>query len=64
VLQPGIADALRERKIGHLEQLDPVVVTSANVGCIGHLQAGTERPVMHWIEWIDDGLAAAAGWTP
>lgn len=59
VLQPELADPLRDRKLGHLEQLDPLVITSANVGCIGHLQAGGERPVMHWIEWIDDGMQPA-----
>jgi glycolate oxidase iron-sulfur subunit len=28
-------------------------------GCIAELQSGTERPVKHWIEWLDERLAAA-----
>jgi glycolate oxidase iron-sulfur subunit len=29
---------------------------SANIGCISHLQGGTELPVRHWIEWVDAQL--------
>jgi glycolate oxidase iron-sulfur subunit len=29
------------------------VILSANVGCITHLQSGTDVPVQHWIEWLD-----------
>jgi glycolate oxidase iron-sulfur subunit len=36
------------------------VILSANIGCITHLQTGTETPVMHWIEWLDARLAAAS----
>jgi glycolate oxidase iron-sulfur subunit len=25
-----------------------------------HLQSGTDTPVMHWIEWVDQALAARA----
>lgn len=56
VLQPGIARALRDRKLGHLEPLAPDVIISANIGCIQHLQSGTARPVKHWIEILDDAL--------
>ena len=56
VLQPAIATQLRDRKLGHLEQLQPVTIVSANVGCIGHLQSGTETPVMHWVELLDQRL--------
>jgi glycolate oxidase iron-sulfur subunit len=33
------------------------VITSANIGCITHLQSGTETPVRHWVEILDDALA-------
>ena len=33
---------------------------SANIGCIQHLQSGTGTPVRHWVEVLDDALAAAA----
>jgi glycolate oxidase iron-sulfur subunit len=29
---------------------------SSNIGCIGHLQSGTDTPVKHWIEIIDQAL--------
>jgi glycolate oxidase iron-sulfur subunit len=29
---------------------------SANVGCISHLQSGTDVPVKHWIEVLDAAL--------
>ncbi|TSH91913.1 glycolate oxidase subunit GlcF, partial [Verticiella sediminum] len=60
VLQPEIAGALRERKLGHLQALAPVEIVSANVGCISHLQAGAgDTPVRHWVELLDAALAPA-----
>jgi glycolate oxidase iron-sulfur subunit len=60
VLQPDLAYRLRDRRLGHLEAPAPEVILSANIGCITHLQSGTERPVAHWIEWLDARLDAAA----
>ncbi len=57
VLQPVISKQLRERKLANLEAARPEMVLSANVGCIGHLQAGTDTPVRHWIEWLDDAIS-------
>ena len=59
VLQPQIAYELRDRKLGHLGVLDTQCIASANIGCIQHLQSGTTTPVRHWIELIDDALAAS-----
>ncbi len=59
VLQPELAHALRDRRLGHLEASGPDVILSANIGCITHLASGTERPVRHWIEWLDAHLTAA-----
>ena len=53
VLQPELSHQLRDRKLGHLAELGPQVILSANVGCIQHLQSGTTTPVMHWVEWLD-----------
>ncbi len=60
VLQPQLAYQLRDRRLGHLEAPAPEVILSANIGCITHLQSGTERPVRHWIEWLDERLVAAS----
>ena len=57
VLNPKLAYELRDRKLGHLNELQPAVIASANIGCITHLQSGTATPVRHWIELLDDALA-------
>lgn len=59
VLQPELSRALRTRKLAHLEASEPDLILSANIGCIAHLQATAQRPVRHWIEWLDERLAAA-----
>ena len=56
VLQPEIAYQLRDRKLGHLNEMAPEVIASANIGCITHLQSGTTTPVRHWVELLDDAL--------
>ena len=56
VLQSDIATQLRDRKLGHLAELQPAAIVSANLGCIGHLQSGTATPVMHWVELLDQRL--------
>jgi glycolate oxidase iron-sulfur subunit len=58
VLQPELAYPLRDRKLGHLNQLRPTTIVSANIGCITHLQSGSELPVRHWVELLDQALAA------
>ena len=57
VLQPELANALRDRKLGHLAPLQAKTIVSANIGCIQHLQSGTPTPVRHWVEVLDDALA-------
>jgi glycolate oxidase iron-sulfur subunit len=56
VLNPDISTTLRDRKLGHLDALQPQAILSANVGCITHLQSGTEVPVKHWVELLDEAL--------
>ena len=60
VLQPELAYPLRDRKLEQLQQSGPDVIVSANIGCITHLQSGTQTPVRHWVEVLDDALAASA----
>ncbi len=59
VLQPTLATALRDRKLAALAaaQPEPRAIVSANIGCISHLQSGTDTPVKHWIELVDERLA-------
>lgn len=53
VLQPELAYRLRDDKLANLQATQPEAIVSANIGCITHLQSGTETPVMHWIELVD-----------
>jgi glycolate oxidase iron-sulfur subunit len=56
VLQPELANSLRDRKLACLDALKPECIVSANIGCIQHLASGTATPVKHWIEVMDDAL--------
>jgi glycolate oxidase iron-sulfur subunit len=56
VLNPDIAYELRDRKLRNLGEMKPEQIVSANIGCITHLQSGTELPVRHWVEVLDEAL--------
>lgn len=56
VLQPEISTNLRDRKLGHIQAAKPDVILSSNIGCIGHLQSGTQTPVQHWVEAVDRAM--------
>ncbi len=56
ILQPQIATQLRDRKLRNLGKLEPQIIVSANIGCIQHLQSGTSKKVLHWIELLDQAL--------
>jgi len=60
ILQPRLANALRERKQAALRAGGPQVVATANIGCLMHLQVGAQLPVRHWIELLDERLTDSA----
>lgn len=60
LLQPTLSTRLRDNKLTALCEGGPALIASANIGCISHLQGGTELPVRHWIELIDARLTGAA----
>lgn len=61
VLQKDIALKLRDDKLAKLDETGADAIVSANIGCVTHLQAGTNKPVSHWIELVDRMLARQAG---
>lgn len=61
LLQPEIAEPLRQAKVAALTATGTHVVVSANIGCITHLQASTSVSVKHWIELIDESLGQGRG---
>ena len=64
VLQPALSRQLRDRKLAHLEAAAPQTIVSANIGCITQLQSGTDTPVRHWVEVVDEALAASPASVP
>jgi glycolate oxidase iron-sulfur subunit len=56
VLQPELSYQLRDNKLKNLEATQADEIVSANIGCLTHLQSGTDTPVRHWIELIDQNL--------
>jgi glycolate oxidase iron-sulfur subunit len=57
VLQPELAYQLRDNKLANLQATQAEMIVSANIGCLTHLQSGTQTPVRHWIELIDSAMA-------
>jgi glycolate oxidase iron-sulfur subunit len=58
VLQPELANRLRDRKLEALMAARPDTILSANVGCIAHLAGTAPVTVQHWIEWVDARLVS------
>ena len=61
LLQPDIAEGLRQRKLAALEGGAPDCIATANIGCLTHLQGGARVPVRHWIELLDEALQRRIG---
>jgi glycolate oxidase iron-sulfur subunit len=53
MLQPDLANRLRERKIANIHKVMPELVAAGNIGCITQIAAGTQIPVVHPVELID-----------
>ena len=56
LLQPELSHALRDNKLAALGEGGATMIASANIGCMTHLQSGTQTPVRHWIELVDERL--------
>ncbi len=53
LLQPELSQRLRDDKLRALQAGRPEFIATANIGCLNHLQARSEVPVLHWIELLD-----------
>ncbi|MDY7577963.1 glycolate oxidase subunit GlcF [Herbaspirillum sp. RTI4] len=60
VLQPVLSYQLRDNKLKNLEATSPDAIVSGNIGCLAHLQSGTDTPVKHWVEMVDAALQSAS----
>ena len=61
LLQPQLSKKLLSNKITALSSEKPQRIVTANIGCQLHLQTGTNVPVDHWIELIDEISSANNG---
>jgi glycolate oxidase iron-sulfur subunit len=61
LLQPEMANRLRDRKIANIRSLDPQAVAAGNLGCMAQIGAGTDIPIVHTVELLD---WASGGPTP
>ena len=53
ILQPEIAQQLRDRKVGNIEKIAPDAIATGNIGCITQIGNGTTIPIMHTVELLD-----------
>ena len=53
LFQPALSTQLRDNKVSAVLAGEPEVIATANIGCQLQLQTGTGRPVVHWIELVD-----------
>ncbi|MFS8609665.1 MAG: glycolate oxidase subunit GlcF [Gammaproteobacteria bacterium] len=56
LLQPEIADRLRDRKIENIARTNADVVATGNIGCIVQLASAARIPVVHTVQLIDWAL--------
>ena len=52
ILQPGLSAQFRNNKLDCLQEKHPELIATANIGCLLHLQAKADVPVIHWIELL------------
>jgi glycolate oxidase iron-sulfur subunit len=53
IMQPDIADRLRDRKVGNIEATGADVVAAGNVGCITQIGTTSKLPVVHTVKLLD-----------
>ena len=53
ILQPDIANKLRDRKVANLATVKPDMIAAGNIGCMIQIAGGTSVPVVHTIELLD-----------
>ena len=53
LLQPALADRLRDRKVANIETLRPDAIATGNIGCMVQIGAATALPVVHTAELLD-----------
>jgi glycolate oxidase iron-sulfur subunit len=53
ILQPDIANKLRDRKVANIAMVKPDLIAAGNIGCMVQIAGGTSIPVVHTVELLD-----------
>jgi glycolate oxidase iron-sulfur subunit len=53
MLQPELAEQLRDRKVTNIQSVRPDVIAAGNIGCIAQIASGTDIPIVHTVELLD-----------
>jgi glycolate oxidase iron-sulfur subunit len=69
MLQPEIANRLRERKTANVRSTGAGLIATGNVGCMVQIGAGLDWPIVHTVELLDWATGgpkpiALNGWNP
>jgi glycolate oxidase iron-sulfur subunit len=54
ILKPELSRRLLHQKVRALKSGKPGEIATANIGCLAHIASGTELPVRHWIELLEE----------
>lgn len=52
ILQPALSQQLLNNKLDALQNNEPDVIATANIGCQLHMATKANKPVKHWIELL------------
>jgi glycolate oxidase iron-sulfur subunit len=53
MMEPGIAQSLRDRKAANIEATGADVIATGNIGCMTQIAPATAIPIVHTVELID-----------
>ena len=59
IMQPELSMKLRDNKLEALGGGMAEAIATANIGCLAHLQSGTDLPVRHWVEFVEARCAGS-----
>lgn len=58
IFQPELSHQLRDNKVKSLLSGEPDIIATANIGCQLHIQSGSGRQVLHWVELVEQLIHA------
>ncbi len=53
IMQPEIADRLKQRKVRNLAETSPDVIAAGNIGCLTQIASATQTPVVHTVKLLN-----------